>query len=389
MSKTYLDNAAFSFPKPAAVAEAVTRAVAEEAGNPGRGVYALARRSENVVTAAREAVAALLGASDPSRVVFTHNATDSLNGAIAGLLRARPGRVVTTPLEHNSVMRPLRAAMRRGECHGLEEVALDAQFHVDLAAFEASVREPGVSLAVVSHASNVLGCAQPLEPLSAACRAAGVPLVVDAAQSAGVLDLPVSSLELDVVAFSGHKALYGPGGVGVLYVRQGLQIEPWREGGTGGHASEADEQPSEMPWRLEAGTMNVVGIAGLLAGVQWVQKAGLPAVRQQHTRLARRLLSQLVVQPHVRVLNPAPEVGLVSFTVDGWEPTEVARVLADSFDIAVGAGLSCAPAAHRHVGTLQAGGAVRASFGLHNTDQDVDVLAAAVERIAAAEVYTP
>jgi selenocysteine lyase/cysteine desulfurase len=311
-------------------------------------------------------------------VVFTSNATDALNGAIAGVLAGAPGAVVTTPLEHNSVMRPLRR--HAGE---VRMVRPDESFRIRPAALEA-VLDDDVRLVVVGHASNVVGVAQDLGALAAVCRARGVPFLVDASQSVGVLDLDVSGI--DLAAFSGHKNLYGPGGVGVLYVDPAVDLPPWRVGGTGGYASDLETQPDALPWRLEAGTPNGAGIVGLLAGLRFVRERGLARIRQHHFNLARRLLAQLVILDNVEVHNPDPDLALVSFSLRGWDPLEVARVLDESFDIAVGAGLSCAPDAHRWLGT--SGGALRVSGGLFNTEADIDALGAAIAQMAEMDVYS-
>lgn len=383
----HLDNAAFTFPKPPQVVDAVASFLRDEGVNPGRGAYRAAQRASARVEAARQEVARLIGVSDERRLAFTYNATDGLNGAMAGVLGGSSGgNVVTTPLEHNSVMRPLRQARARGCCAEIRFVELDAEFHVQPAALAAAM-DADTRLVVCHHVSNVLGVAQDVRALSAVCRERGVPLLVDAAQSVGVLEVDVGAWDVDMLTFSGHKNLYGAGGVGVLFVGARVDLPPWRVGGTGGFASDLEMQPSELPWRYEAGTLNGAGIAGLQAGLRYVNERGLARVRQHHFNLARRLLAQLVVLPNVKILNAAPDVALVSFNVEGWPPTEVARVLDESFDIAVGAGLSCAPDAHRFTGTFPSG-AVRVSAGLFNTEADIDALATAVMHMAEMDVYT-
>jgi len=383
----HLDNASFTFPKPPEVVDAVSHYLRNEGVNPGRGDYRAARRASACVDEARTEIARLIGVVDERRVAFTYNATDGLNGAIMGLLSANGrGNVVTTSLEHNSVMRPLRLCCARGGYAELRFLRMDDEFHVTVSALEA-VMDAETRLVVLHHASNVHGVAQDVASLAAVCRARGVPLLVDAAQSVGVLDIDVDGWGVDLLAFSGHKNLYGPGGVGVLYVGEHVDLSPWRVGGTGGFASDREAQPVELPWRYEAGTVNGAGIAGLLAGVRYLKGRGLAKVRQHHFNLARRLLAQLVVLPNVEILNAAPDLALVSFNLRGWAPPDVARVLDETFDIAVGAGLSCAPDAHRHAGTFPAG-AVRVSAGLFNTEQEIDSFAEALSRMAEMEIYT-
>lgn len=379
----YLDNAATSSPKPPAVIEAVAASLREDDGNPGRGVHGAARRARDRVEQARADVAAFIGASDPRRLVFTLNATDALNGAISGMLGTRAGAVVVTPFEHNAVMRPLRAALARGQCTALRVAPVDEALRLQPAAL-ASMLDEDVRLVVVSHVSNVTGVAHDVHALADVCRARGVTLLVDASQSVGVLDLDAA--RIDLLAFSGHKNLYGPTGVGVLHVGDGVDLAPWRMGGTGGFASDLPLQPSEMPWRLEAGTVNLPGIAGVAAGVGFVRERGGARVRQHHFNLTRRLMAHLVTLDRVEVLSASPDVALVSFRLRGWDPLEVARVLDETFGIAVGAGLSCAPDAHRALGT-HPDGALRASAGLLSTEADIDALGEAVARIADMEVY--
>lgn len=382
----YLDNAACGFPRPPAVAEAVSAMLAR-GGNAGRGFTEAARHADETVQACRTELAQLVGIADASRVSFTLNATDALNGAIHGILAdGPPGRVLTTALEHNSVLRPLQHALIAGRCAAVEHLPLDEEGRVHPAALQAALGDD-VRLVAIHHVSNALGVEQPIAALAGICKARGVPLLVDAAQSAGILEIRCDAWGVDLLAFSGHKALYGPGGVGVLCLGDGVTLPPWRQGGSGGYQSDLALQPPEPPYAYEAGTLNAAGIAGLLAGLRHVRDVGPARVRAHHLNLARRLLASLVVHPNVHVLNSAPEVGVVSFNLEGWEPAEVGRVLDESFGIGVGAGLSCAPAAHRWLGTFP-GGAVRASMGLTTREADVDALAEAIEKLAHSEIYS-
>lgn len=380
----YFDNAATSSPKPSSVIEAVAASLRDESGNAGRGVHRASRRASDRVEQARADVAAFIGARDAARVAFTLNATDALNGAISGVLAGTPGAVVVTPLEHNAVMRPLRAMRARGACSDIRVAPLDPRRRLTPVAL-APLLTDDVRLVVVSHVSNVTGTAQDVPALAAACRARGVPLLVDASQSVGVLELDVSGL--DLVAFSGHKNLYGPSGIGVLYVGDEVDLPPWRVGGTGGYASELPTQPDALPWRYEAGTLAAPAIAGLAAGVAFVREWGLERARRHHLDRLERLLGHLSVLPSVEVLEPRPDVALVSFRLRGWDPLDVARVLDDTFGIAVGAGLSCAPDAHAHLGTRPLG-AVRVSAGLFTTEADIDALGEALARLAEMDIYT-
>lgn len=372
----HLDNAAGCFPRPNAVREAVAEMLAKGA-SPGRGFSEAARHATDSVEQARGALAELIGAA-PDRVCFLANATDALNAAIHGILDG--GRVLTTALEHNSVLRPLRAAAT-----SVDFVPLDARFRVTPDALEAALQDD-VRLVVVHHVSNLLGCEQDVRALGRLCRARGVPFLVDAAQSVGILDVDVS--DIDMLAFSGHKGLCGPPGVGVLYVAPGIKLRAWRQGGTGGHRSQLPEQPAELPYLLEAGTLNAAGIAGVHAGISHLRGVGMARIRQHHFNLSRRLLAGLVVHPNVTVFNPDPTVGIVAFNIDGWNPLEVARVLDETYGIGVGAGLVCAPEAHRLLGTFPEG-AVRVSVSITTTERDVDAFCNAIEQLATPVIYTP
>jgi cysteine desulfurase family protein len=388
----YLDNAATSFPKPEPVHRAIETLSRAGAGNPGRGMHRFAQSSEAAIREARRAVARLFGARDPERVIFTLNATDALNMAIKGVLR--PGdHAVTTDLEHNSVSRPLEGMAARGAIT-VTRLASDDAGRIDLAALRAAMT-PKTRLVAVVHASNVLGIAQDLGAIAEIAHAGGARLLVDASQSAGVLPLDVLSVPIDLCAFTGHKALLGPMGTGGLVVREGVDIAAWREGGTGGDSS-SPVQPEIYPHFLEGGTPNAVGLAGLGAGVQWVLEKGPETIGAHERALASRFARAIAASPRIKVAacplegiaSPArgqapvrSDIGLVSFTVDGYQPAEVATVLDETFGIAVRAGLHCAPYIHRRRG-LFPGGTVRASAGPLTTEAEIDEAAAAVLEIA-------
>jgi cysteine desulfurase family protein len=375
----YLDHAATSHPKPAEVVGAVLRAL-EHGGNPGRGQHARAAAAAAVVEGARSALAELLGGVDPSRIAFTGGATDALNIAIKGTLR--PGdHVVTTALEHNSVLRPLRGlADRVGVRVTVVPVGPDGFLEV------ARLREALLAetrLVVLTHASNVTGAVQPVADVAEACAAVGVPVLLDAAQTAGELPLEVAQLGVAMAVLPGHKGLLGPQGAGALYVREGDEPERWREGGTG-TGSESDVHPGGMPGRLEAGTAPVPAIAGLGAGVRLVLERGVAAVQAHQERLTALVTEGLLAIPGVRVYgatDPSRRVGVTAFNIDGSDATEVAVVLENGFGIEVRAGLHCAPLAHRTIGSPPSG-AVRVSTGFSTTEGDVEAFLAAVREVA-------
>ncbi len=363
----YLDNAATSFPKPAAVIEKVQETMLYAGANPGRGGHRPALCAGRLVDRARRGLAALLQVEDEADIFFGFNCTDMLNAALYGVVE--PGwEVACTVWEHNSVLRPLHEMQRRG--------LITLKIGEDLEqAITGNTR-----LAVVSHASNVTGAVQPVEALAALCRQRGILLLVDAAQTAGVLPLYPERWGVDMVAMPGHKGLLGPMGTGALYARKGLKLTVYRQGGTG-TASLSPLQPEERPEGMESGTLNAPGLAGLSAGVDYVLKrrAAIQAHEQLLTRLLLEGLSQL---PQARVLGPQTaleRVGTVSLNLGELPSGLVADGLAQR-DICVRAGLHCAPLAHRALGTTEQG-AVRVSFGPFNTAGDVWALLEALKDI--------
>jgi len=375
----YLDHAATSFPKAPGVVEAMAAFMTEVGASAGRGSYRRVREAEAAVERARAAVARLLGVRDPRRVVFTGGATEALNLAIQGTVR--PGdHVVTTSLEHNAVWRCLKWLERRGVislsvAEGRPDGTLDPKSVT-------SLLRPETRLVVMTHASNVAGALLPVEEVAALAHQAGAWLCVDAAQTAGSVPLDVGRLGADLLAFPGHKGLLGPPGTGGLYVAEDVTLEPLKWGGTG-RDSFREDMPDALPDRYEAGTLNLPGLVGLGRAVEFLLERDVAKVAEHEARLVRLALELLGGLPGVTVLGPpdsSVRVGLVSFNVAGVDPEQVAYVLDEMDDVMVRAGLHCAPAAHRTLGTLERG-AVRASFGPFNTEEDVERLATGVRRI--------
>ena len=377
----YLDNAATSFPKPDTVCSAVDRAMRTCAANPGRGGYRLSLEAGRTVLATREAVARLVNLADPARVVFTGNATEAINLALFGSLA--PGdRVVTTSMEHNAVVRPLRALAERGV--EVVRVAADPTGYVDPAAVMRACT-PGTRLLVMTHCSNVTGTVQPIEVIGPWCREHGVLFMVDAAQSAGLFPIDVQTMAIDLLAVPGHKALYGPPGTGFLCVGEGVQLTPLLYGGTGTR-SISDAQPDELPERLESGTLNVTGLAGLHAALDFVGEVGIGTLCSHEQTLVSRLRGCLQQLPGCTVHGPAGgsrQGGVLSFTLAGFDPATVGYRLDTEFDIGVRVGLHCAPEAHRTVGTFPEG-TIRVSPGWFNTTGDIDRLFEALRAVTAA-----
>lgn len=375
----YLDNAATSFPKPDSVYRAMDAFARTSLANPGRGGHKMALAAERMLDDGRHRLNQLFNGSAPERLVFTLNCTDALNMAFKGVLE--PGdHVVTTNLEHNSVLRPLRAMEIAGMI-AVTRVSADPGGTVSAESIRTALT-PKTRLVAISHASNVLGTVQPIFEIGAIVRHHGALFLVDAAQTAGVIPIDIAAQTIDLLAIPGHKSLFGPTGTGALYVGERAIVRPWREGGTGGDSA-SETQPREFPHFLEGGTANVLGVAGLVAGLQFVEERGIEAIRAHETRLAERLRERLSGIRGVRVFGHADSsrrVGTLSFRVETLSPAEVGGILDESFDIAVRPGLHCAPLTHRALGTFP-DGLVRASPGPFNTADEIDRLADAVGEI--------
>ncbi len=368
----YLDHAATSWPKPDAVRRETVRLFDELAANPGRSGHRASLEAARVIFDARTRLARLLGVADPANLVFTRGATEGLNLVLKGFLRAGDC-VGVSPLEHNSVMRPLsRLARERGI--RVEALPADAYGRVIV---EAAARLAGrYRLVAVAHASNVNGIVQDVAALARALP--GTAILSDAAQTAGVLPIHVANEGISFLACSAHKGLLGPMGVGACYISPEHDVAPLLEGGTGSQ-SELTEHPTFRPDRYEAGTPNLHGIAGLRGGLEHLEAHGLLG---EHTRrLALQLLEGLSRIPGVRVYSPADGSALVaSFRVEGLPPDRVAAALEAEHGILCRPGLHCAPAAHRHLGTLPAG-VVRLSPGFGNTADEMELVIRSVRAV--------
>jgi len=375
----YLDNAATSWPKPESVYQAMDHFARESMANPGRSGHKMAKVSERILEDTRVLLNRLFQGASPDRWAFTLNCTDALNMGIKGVLE--PGdHVVTTDLEHNSVSRPLVGLAQSGVIT-LTRVPSDSLGTVDPAAI-ASALTPKTKLVVLTHASNVLGTVQDIAAVASITSARGVLLLVDAAQTAGLLPIDLRTLPIDMLAFPGHKALMGPPGTGALYVGPKVHLKPWREGGTGGD-SKTPTQPTDFPFFLEGGTPNIMGIAGLAAGIRWVNEQPQGAQHHQENQIASKLCAELQSLPGVQILGHqdwSRKVATVSFTVEGLEPYELGGILDSSFDIAIRPGLHCAPYIHGAQHTYP-DGAIRASLGPFNTQEHAEALVNALKEI--------
>jgi len=365
----YLDNAATSWPKPEAVYRAVDRFMRDVGATPGRGGHRREEEALCIADGTREAVARLVNAPDPQGVAFTMNATQAINMALKGLLRP-VDHVVTSSIEHNAVWRPLKALERQGV--QVTAVACASDGTLDPSAVEAALRSDTRLVAMV-HASNVLGTILPIGDVGQICRDHGILFLVDAAQTAGAYPVDVAAMGIDLLAFAGHKGTYGPHGTGGLVVRPGVELETWVEGGSG-IESASETMPERLPGRLEAGTQNAAGIAGLQAGVRFVLEQGVERIRAQEMEMTGLLIQELEAVPGLTILGPEElthRTPVVSITVEGYMPEQLASVLDQVFDVATRAGLHCAPQAHRTAGTLDCG-ALRLSPGFFTSPGDVE-----------------
>ena len=372
MDKLYLDNAATTYPKPPAVAQAVYSCIANSGVNINRGCYAAAYELEEQVLDTRQLLCGLFHGPDCRNVIFTKNVTESLNVLLKGFLR-EGDHVLTSSMEHNAVMRPLVQLEKAGI--SFTRVPCDGQGRLDPDALERCLR-PNTRLLVMTHASNVCGTVLPIAQAGDFCRAHGLRFFVDSAQTAGVLDLDMEAMHIDALAFTGHKGLLGPQGTGGFLLAEGLaaELEPLLSGGTGS-ISHTEDVPAFLPDRFEPGTLNLPGIAGLRQGLLFLRETGIANIRQHEQALAQRFLQglrPLEEEGQLRILAGGEErVGVVSVQTLKKELSQAAFELDDRFGIMPRVGLHCAPAAHRTLGSYPVG-AIRFSFGWYNTPRQTD-----------------
>ncbi len=377
----YFDNGATSWPKPEGVYGAAEQYLRTGGANPGRSAHARSLASERLLYESRERIAMFLGARKTEEIVYTLNATDSLNMAIKGVLEAGD-HVVYSPFEHNSVLRPLYSLRESGM---ITTTMLSGKGGdvVNADEFDRAIR-PDTKLLLCTHASNITGRIMPVQAIAAVAASRGVLFLLDAAQTAGAIPLNLQEIGADMAAFTGHKSLLGPPGVGMLYLREGVSIKPWREGGTGSRSDE-EKQPSFMPDYLEAGTMNTPGIAGLNEGLKYINDTGVETIRNHELKLCQKLLSGLEQIPGIKIFRGSSlenYVAVVSFVMEGMDSGELGFILEEGYGILCRTGLHCAPQAHRSIGTFP-GGTVRFSLGCFNTEQEVDHALQALSEIAA------
>lgn len=373
----YLDNAATSFRKPEEVLEAVMEAM-RHSGNASRGTHSAAISASQSVYEARRRLAGFFHCERADHVIFTHNSTEALNIALYGLLS--PGEhVITTDLEHNSVLRPLYDLESRGLL--LDFVRADRRGKVDYRDFERLIRRETRAI-VCTHASNLTGNMLELERISGIAHRAGALLVVDASQSAGALPVDMEKQGIDILCFTGHKSMLGPQGTGGLCLRSGVELRPFKRGGTGVH-SYLREQPSDYPTRLEAGTLNGHGIAGLLAAVNFIDRMGLEKIEEKESRLLRRFCEAVREIPGVTLYGDfeGRRAAIAALNIRDYSSAEISDCLAQDYGIATRPGAHCAPRMHEALGTEEQG-AVRFSFSIFNTEDEVESAIRAVRELA-------
>lgn len=388
--RLYLDNAATSFPKPKAVHEAMARYATELGASAGRGAYAQAVETGELVNECRQKLNVLFHGQRPEHFIFTLNCSDALNLAIKGLVDPRiGGHAICTHIDHNSILRPLRAMEERGWTQTTRVPVESGTGLVDPDDIRKAIR-PDTRFIAITHVSNVTGTVQPIREIGQIAREAGVPFIVDAAQSAGHLPIDLQADGIDLLAAPGHKALLGPLGTGFLYVRPGIEkvLSTIREGGTGS-VSELDRQPDFLPDKYEPGSHNAIGIIGLCEGVKWILDQTVQKLHRHDLDLMGTFIDGISDIEGVTYYGPRGvkhRVGVFSLRVDGYEPQELSAALEASFGILTRSGIHCAPLAHEAIGTASRGGATRFSFGPFLSSQDVNFAADALSEIAAAVV---
>ncbi|MCK4646740.1 MAG: aminotransferase class V-fold PLP-dependent enzyme [Candidatus Aminicenantes bacterium] len=377
----YLDNGATSFPKPEEVYEFMDSFYREFGVSPGRSGYDLCMEAGELVEITRAMMAKFFNGKDTNRLCFSYNSTDALNLIINGMLK-EGDHAVTTTIEHNSVLRPL---YHQYKYNGVEVdyVPFDDKGFVDPDDFPKKFKK-NTKLVVVNHASNVIGTIQPIKEIGKYCRERGIPFVVDSSQSVGKIPVDIEELNVDVVAFTGHKSLLGPTGIGGLYVREGIEIRHTRAGGTGVRSA-VKTHLFEYPYRLEYGTMNTVGVAGLHAGLKWIEKKGLNNIHEHEMKLTTMLRDGLRDIENVTLYcqdDLKSHIGIFPLNIDGLEALNTGTILDVDYNIASRTGLHCAPLVHEQLGTDKIHGAVRFGIGPFNTEEHIKTAVEAVKEIA-------
>lgn len=379
----YFDNAATSFPKPECVYRAIDKCMREYCANPGRSGHKLSLEAGRVILEAREMLSEMINAKKPDNIIFSLNATDALNTSIKGILKSGD-HVITTSMEHNSVLRPLKHLEKQGvettiiQCNKTGELSLEKL---------SKAIKPNTKAIISTHASNVIGTKMPIKEIGLLAHSKNLIFIVDSAQTVGAYNIDVEDMNIDILTFTGHKGLMGPQGVGGFFIKDGIPLRQMREGGTGS-MSESLIQPEILPDKFESGTPNTPGIAGLAAGLSFIKEKGIDNIRKHEETITKYFIQKVSDIEGIRLYGPVEEekrVPVVSLNVEGKTSAEVSFILDRNFDIATRPGLHCAPLAHKTIGTLEQG-TVRFSFGYFNTINEVDKAIDALKSITK-EVY--
>jgi cysteine desulfurase family protein len=377
----FLDNGATSFPKPEEVYTFMDSFYRESGVNPGRSGYDLCMETGELVEDTRRRMTEFFNGKDPNRLCFSYNSTDALNLIIYGILK-EGDHALTTTLEHNSVLRPLYHLWKYNGVE-VDHIPFDSEGFVDPDDFPKKFKK-NTRLVIINHASNVIGTIQPLKEIGKQCRERGIPFAIDASQSAGKIPIDIEEMNVDVVAFTGHKSLLGPTGIGGLYVREGIEIRHTRAGGTGVRSA-VRTHLDEYPYRLEYGTLNVLGVAGLHAGLEWIGKKGIDTIHEQEMRLTTLLRDGLKDFDGVSLYcqeDLTNHISVFLFNVDGLEALNTSTLLDVDYNIATRSGLHCAPLVHEQLGTDKIRGAVRFGIGPFNSEEDIQTAIHAVREIS-------
>jgi len=377
----YLDNSATTFPKPEEVYCFMDSFYRKNGVNPGRSGFDAAIETEEMVLSTRKLLTQLFNGDDPNHLTFSYNASDSLNMILQGLAE-KGDHVVTTMLEHNSVLRPLYHMASDGLIE-LNHVPFDSHGYVDPEDIRKAIRK-NTKMVVVNHSSNVIGTVQPIAEIGRICKESGVFLVVDASQSAGIIPIDIKAMNIDVLVFTGHKCLMGPTGIGGSYVMDHVPVRCTRYGGTGVRSAQKTHL-EEFPYRLECGTLNLLGVAGLNAGVKWVMEQGMDKLHEHEIGLWEQMRKGLQQIPGVITYcaeGPVNQNAVLSFNVNGFESGDVGTMLDVDYNIACRTGLQCAPMVHQHLGTDQIHGTVRLSIGPFNSEEHINQAILAVSEIS-------
>lgn len=374
----YFDNAATSYPKPPSVYKAINFVLKHAGANPGRGEHTLSRSASRIVFEARETIANFFNIPNSRNIIFTANGTEALNLALKGILKSGD-HVITSSMEHNAVLRPLNSLKKNGV--KVTFLQCDKKGKIDFTLISKEIKK-NTRLIVMTHASNVTGTLLPIGEIGEIASKKGIPFLVDAAQTAGTIPIDVLNDQISMLACPGHKGLLGPQGTGFLYIKDDIDLEPLIEGGTGSD-SELPEQPTFLPDRFQSGTLNTPGIAGLKAGIEYICKKSIAAIKKREDLLCETFTNKLKEISQVNIYGPLSvkeKTAVVSFNISDQDPAHIANILDQKFNIMVRVGLHCSPFAHKTIGTFP-DGTIRASFSSFNTLREIDYFIDALKQI--------